>query len=605
MCKEGRLKVLFLTVWYPTAQNPVAGIFVREHAKAVALYDDVVVVHLAGVRADPRGLWRMERETDEALCQGLETYRLWHRRSPIPRTSYLLYLWAAFRAFQRLRRRGFCPDVIHAHVYAAGVPAVLIGTAHKIPVVVTEHFSGFLRRTLDKRQLCEARMAFGGSRLVMPVSRVLQEAIESYGIGATFYVVPNVVDTSLFRPASSAHKDGGAKNLLAVGRLQSPDRKGIGYLIAALGLLKAIRCDWHLDIVGDGSGKGSYEGTARELGLAESITFHGIQSKENVAALMRRADVVVVPSLVETFSVVAAEALASGTPVVASRCGGPEDLITDEVGMLVPPGDAGALCEALDHMLDHLENFPPDEISRYAARRFGRARVGAQLHTIYEQASQADAEVFTVGWSRHEVAIPRNWRVLDVGSGHNPHARANVLLDKHLEPSPQTSGRKPVVDCRPMVVGDAQALPFLDQSFDYAIASNIAEHVEDPVAFCGELCRVARRGCVECPSPLAELLLGEPFHLWLVQKRGGALLFTSKPRLGRAMQRTSDLVYSLYYAGRARSRQTLCPRGRAARWASAWLAARLAKVWTSRVIRRYTYTFVEFSGDLKARVVTV
>lgn len=83
-----RLKVLFITSWYPTKENPVAGVFVREHAKAVRLYDDVVVPHSAGRKSHIRGLWQMEQETDQDLTEAIPTYRLGHRRSPIPRTTF-------------------------------------------------------------------------------------------------------------------------------------------------------------------------------------------------------------------------------------------------------------------------------------------------------------------------------------------------------------------------------------------------------------------------------------------------------------------------------------------------------------------------------------
>jgi len=59
-----RLQVLFITAWYPTKEHPVWGVFVREHAKAVRLYDDVAVLHGAGVDPNLQRLWRVEQETD-------------------------------------------------------------------------------------------------------------------------------------------------------------------------------------------------------------------------------------------------------------------------------------------------------------------------------------------------------------------------------------------------------------------------------------------------------------------------------------------------------------------------------------------------------------
>jgi glycosyltransferase involved in cell wall biosynthesis len=136
-------------------------------------------------------------------------------------------------------------------------------------------------------------------------------------------------------------------------------------------------------MVGDGPARAEYEGLAVDSGLANKVTFHGLKAKSEVAEFMRQADLLVLPSLFETFSVVAAEALTTGTPVLTTRCGGPEEYINEDVGLVVPPADAEALCEGLDYMLDHLEKFNPSKISRYAIERFSPDRIGKQLHGIY------------------------------------------------------------------------------------------------------------------------------------------------------------------------------------------------------------------------------
>ena len=358
------------------------GVFVREHAKAVRLYDDVAVLHGAGVDPNLQRLWRVEQETDESFTEGLPTYRVWHQPPPIPQARYLLYLWSIFQAFRHIAAQGFYPDVLHAHVYSAGFPAALLGKLYRLPVVITEHVSTFSRKLLSRCEVLTAHLAFRWSTLVMPVSPTLQKAIEDHGICARFQVVPNAVDTTLFTPFLHNAPEHNAKRLLFVGSLVPV--KGIPYLLQALAQLRRKREDWHLDIAGDGSARAEYECLAIELGIADQVTFTGIKSRREVAALMQRADLFVLPSLCETFATVAAEALAAGTPVLATRCGGPEEFITEQVGMLVPPGDADALCEGLDTMLDQLSRYDPYRVSRYAVERFSLERVGQQLHMIYK-----------------------------------------------------------------------------------------------------------------------------------------------------------------------------------------------------------------------------
>jgi glycosyltransferase involved in cell wall biosynthesis len=382
-------KVLFVTAWYPTTEQPVAGIFVREHARAVRQFADVVVLHITGADPNLRQPWRIERESDPNLTDGIPTYRVWHRRSPLPKTNYLMSVWSTLRAVRHILDRGFRPDVIHAHIYTAGAPAVLAGKLNRIPVVVTEHYSVFLRHRLRGLDLLKCRMAFQGSKAVLPVSRALQRAIEACGIKARFEVVPNVVDTKLFTPGETHRPDGSQKHLLFVGLLDAFDVKRLPDLLRALSLLQEQRTDWRLDVVGDGPMRPDYEALAQELKLAEKVEFHGLKSKPEVAAFMRRADLFVLPSRAETFGTVAAEALATGTPVLATRCGGPEEFVTEAVGKLVPPDNAAALCCGLDEMLDNLDRYSPEQIAAYATQQFSHERVGAQLHAIYKAVRKA------------------------------------------------------------------------------------------------------------------------------------------------------------------------------------------------------------------------
>jgi glycosyltransferase involved in cell wall biosynthesis len=377
---DRRLKILHIPAWYPSRQNPVAGIFVREHVKATALYNDVVVLYSEGVDKGIRGLYQIEDNIED----GIRTLRLRYRKSPIPRTSYFIYLWAMFGAFRKLLKEGFRPDVIHAHVYSAGVPAVLLGMRYGIPVVVTEVFSGFPRGLIRGLERLKAKFAFERAALVLPVSEDLRQHIEAYGIRARFHVVPNVVDTSLFYPSKDkAHVREDSKKRLLLVALLSPV-KGVPYLLEALAQLREKRDDFVLDIVGDGPNRSEYEELTRKLGLQDIVHFHGLKTKQEVAEFMRKADVFVLPSLFETFGAVLIEALACGKPVIASRIGGPSEIIiTDKVGRLVPPGDSGALAETIDYLLDHYGEYDPEVLVQYVRERYSYEVVGKKLDYLY------------------------------------------------------------------------------------------------------------------------------------------------------------------------------------------------------------------------------
>ncbi len=384
MSEEKRLKVLFITAWYPTKEHPIEGIFVREHARAVRLYDDVVVLHCAGPDQGLSKLWRLELESDASLTQGIPTYRVWYRRSRLPKVSYLGYLLSSLWAFATVVKGGFRPNVIHGHIYQAGVPAVLIGRMFRIPVIISEHYSAFPRHLLSRRELLKARLAFTSADLVLPVSYALKNGIEHCGIRAKFEVVPNVVDVSLFHPPASRNSAHALKRILFVGLLDTTHIKGVPDLLQALARLREERNDWHLDIVGDGPARDEYERQVLELGLAGKVTFHGIKSKEDVAEFMRQADFFALPSLWDNLPCAAIEAVASGLPIVATCAGGIPEIVKDtEMGFLVPPGNVVELSKAMVRMIECLNEFDRCAIAEEARNRYGFESVGGLMHSIY------------------------------------------------------------------------------------------------------------------------------------------------------------------------------------------------------------------------------
>jgi len=171
------------------------------------------------------------------------------------------------------------------------------------------------------------------------------------------------------------------------------------------------------------------------------------------------------------------------------------------------------------------------------------------------------------GWSRTRLPVRSGERVLDVGCGAFPNDRADVACDRSLDEDRHRTGRRTVVD-RPFVIADAERLPFRDGAFDWVVASHIAEHVDDPAAFCAELARVARRGYVETPSPLADVLLHEEYHRWRVGRRGRRLVFHEKGHRARWLARLTDAFYAVFYVGRptGEKRTLRLPSGRVGRW---------------------------------------
>jgi hypothetical protein len=115
---------------------------------------------------------------------------------------------------------------------------------------------------------------------------------------------------------------------------------------------------------------------------------------------------------------------------------------------------------------------------------------------------------------RHRPRPPAAGLVLEIGGGHAPHPRSDLVVEKYL--SDDFERGFAVSFAKPVVVGDGHALPLATGCASYVIASHVLEHATDPERFAAELTRVAHAGFVQLPSRLAELTFGWPFHPWLV-----------------------------------------------------------------------------------------
>jgi SAM-dependent methyltransferase len=131
-------------------------------------------------------------------------------------------------------------------------------------------------------------------------------------------------------------------------------------------------------------------------------------------------------------------------------------------------------------------------------------------------------------WSLRKLrlGIRRSDLVLDVGSGSNPHPRADVLLEKYMR-TDHRYGTLAVAD-RPTVFADACAMPFGDKTFDFIIAFHVLEHMRDPAAFLSELMRVGRAGYIETPNVVFERLVPYPVHLLEIMAVEGQLRIRKK-----------------------------------------------------------------------------
>lgn len=263
-------------------------------------------------------------------------------------------------------------DIVHSHYWLSGWAVMAAGVAGKIPWLHMAHTwahlkdSSFVsRRQTDapQRAVVEASIARSCDLLITATSREKLFVTWAYGADPDrIRVVPCGVDTSLFSPGDrgQARRELGLAEhsplATFVGRLDPI--KGLDVLLRAVALLGHRTSDLRgpfLLVVGGESAPGEAHRLVElceQLGIADLVRFVGPVPHHQLPRYYRAADVAVMPSLYESFGMALLEAMACGIPAVATKVDGPSNFVLDRFsGLLVPPGDALALANALEQLI--------------------------------------------------------------------------------------------------------------------------------------------------------------------------------------------------------------------------------------------------------------
>lgn len=344
------MKVVHITPWYPTPSHPLSGIWIQRQIDALAPYVEQEVLHIPAFS----GPWRL---------------REWRTGQWIKK---------------QLRSRK--ADVYNVHI---AYPALVYG--HRLPasvrerLVITEHWSSYRYHFHSTKKLSRIKRMFRRGWPLITVSQRLANDIEAFAghIIESKYILPNVVDDSIFRPG----KQGREKRLVMGSYWKSP--KDPVKAIQALDTWLTHQPDWSVDLFGLGPLRTQILTAVSTAENSSRFTWHGELDSPAIAALLGRSNGFIHVSAYETFSVVCAEALACGTPVLYSPNGALPEVVGED-GKALP--DNRDWAEIFDDFIQRSWNF--EDIARRAEMRFSPEAVGKGYFAVLEELCRSRANTY-------------------------------------------------------------------------------------------------------------------------------------------------------------------------------------------------------------------
>jgi glycogen(starch) synthase len=404
------LPVIVVASWYPGVDDPARGRFVADQADALAatrrISPLVITFDTALIDGD-----QLNRVSELGAVQRHVTRGIAERHDAINPSGWGLEPGVAVARVSLLEGVGRATPsgsdgdlrreallslgddvarampgrgVVHAHTgYPDGYAGAALASHLGWPLVITEHASFVARQLRQPAQRQRYLAAVEAAARFLAVSQMLADELEKAipQLAGKLEVMPNAIPLHQYAVNLDSRRP---EELLFVG-YRKPT-KGMATLLRAFADVHAARPSATLRLIGRSPTEDvehQWHQLSRDLGIRDAVQFEGTMDRAGVAAAMARASVLVHPSPRETFGMTTLEALASGTPVVATRSGGISGILEDgRLGELVPPQDSRALARAVIRTLERRESFEPTTL-RAAVEPYSSIEVGGRLASLY------------------------------------------------------------------------------------------------------------------------------------------------------------------------------------------------------------------------------
>jgi glycosyltransferase involved in cell wall biosynthesis len=378
--------ILFIASWYPNRNKPALGNFIQQHARAASIENKVSVIYCSTEENLSPGKTEIVEKHSGNLSEFLVYYGKINSSFPVlsklkKRNAYRKAMDAGIQS--ALYKNGKA-DIIHLHVIWPAAVALLPELEKmNLPLIISEHWSGYLPEDGNYKGFTlkniSKRIAEEAAHITV-VSQRMADAMKAHGLGDSFSILANCVDTSVFYyKEKSESKD---VKLLHVSMLVDRE-KNISGLLNVMQSLQG-HPEISLEIIGDGPEKEKLEQLARQNGtLNKTVFFRGFATPLVIADAMQASDALVMFSNFEGMPVTIIEALCCGLPVIATKTGSIPNMVNETQGLLVKPGEEMSLKNAILRFSELKNSFDRKKISEEATSKYSFAAVGEELNHLY------------------------------------------------------------------------------------------------------------------------------------------------------------------------------------------------------------------------------
>ncbi len=367
-------RILHICNWYPTPLEPDAVPFIRRHISSLSPFFQQEVWHIEVNNYGAQwGFMRTGPFAERTYVAHVHTKR-WLFMEWL---SFLLIAWAWI-----IRDRSKQYDLVNFHVaYPNCTRLALLKKIIRTPMVITEHWSAYHSSfNATSNGVDRIRSIFHQGIPVIVVSQALRKDIADFAgpPAPRFHIVDNVVDPAVFHPTDEAKtREGRFFAIAGWNQMKRPD-----LIIESLARMRTLGWPARLRIAGKGPKLEEMLEQIARLGLEHHVDLLGHLDERSVAQEMNQAHALLHASVYETYSVVTAEALCCGTPVIASDVGALPELIGPGMGRLVPTNDPEEWIRVWAESWHELLNVDRQDVARRMLDRADIKSVGAKYAAI-------------------------------------------------------------------------------------------------------------------------------------------------------------------------------------------------------------------------------